>query len=53
VAPRIPAADRVLVDERVENRAGRPVRGHGAGLHAGGAVAEVLVLLERQRGAAV
>lgn len=47
VPSRVKAADRVLVDERVENRAGRLVRGHRAGLHAGGTVAEVMVLVER------
>jgi len=44
---RVPAADRVLVDERVENGAGGLVRGHGTGLHPGGPVAEVPVLVER------
>lgn len=44
---RVPAADSVLVDERVENGAGCLVHCHGAGLHSSGAVAEMLVLIER------
>jgi len=44
---RVPAADRVLVDERVENGAGGLVRGHGAGLHSRSAVAQMPVLFER------
>jgi len=44
---RVPATDRVLVDERVENGAGGLVRGHGTGLHSSAAVAEMPVLFER------
>lgn len=44
---RVPAADGVLVDQRVEQRAGRGVHGHGRGLHAGRPVAQVLVLIVR------
>jgi len=49
----IPASNRVLVDKRVEQRAGGTVHGHGGGLHAGETMAQVSVLVDRVRNAAV
>jgi len=46
---RVPAPDRVLVDECIENGTGGLVHGHGASLHSSDPVAEMPVLFERVR----
>lgn len=47
--PRVPTADCIMVQQRIEQRPSALVHGHRSGLHAGRPVAQMVVLVEHLR----